>query len=361
MGPQQSPNNKELILIALTEGGRMRPKEIHDWVEKEGFRQEWTAGMCNGAIFALFSEGKIERNNSYYRVVAGNERRAAEFTASGQEPSHGQSEGAVTGNNVVIPNNQELVLIALTEGGPMRPTQIREWILAQKLRPEYTPGMNNGAIFALRNGGKIEKDGKNYIVVPGNEVYAAEFSASGHEPSHEQSEGTITGDLIRPKLIPCYGMNWHRDQVEWDRNHNLIGRDDDSGVQVNFANQIGVYVLYEWPNVTYVGRTTRGRMYQRLLDHATNQSGRWQWDRFSWFGMLSVGSDGKLASHRETLDTEQVTTAMETLLITVLSPPLNDKSGDHLGTRYYQVPDDVVEERKLKVLAAQIGKLMGQR
>lgn len=156
-------------------------------------------------------------------------------------------------------------------------------------------------------------------------------------------------------------MNWHRDQVEWDRKPNLIGKDDNSGAHVNFANQIGVYVLYEWPNVTYAGRTTKGRMYQRLHEHASNQSGRWQWDRFSWFGMLSVGSDGRLASRRQTLDTEEVTKAMETLLITVLSPPLNDKQGDHLGTRYYQVPDDVVESRRLEELADQIRKLLSKK
>ena len=138
-------------------------------------------------------------------------------------------------------------------------------------------------------------------------------------------------------LIPCYGVNWHRDQIEWDRSPQLWGslRDDDSA-RVNFAEQFGVYVLYEWPNVTYVGRTTEGHLYERLLSHTTDPHRGW-FDRFSWFGLLAVGADRKLEHPRGHLDMKEAITAMEAILIEILSPPFNNRRGDFLGTRYDQV------------------------
>ena len=257
-------------------------------------------------------------------------------------------------------NNHEVVRIALAKGGPMTPTQISEWVLDNELRREWNLNRTWGALNGLKNKGEVEKEEGLYRIVARRKLGATSSSESGHEPLEGAAKASSVAGAGATKLIPCYGMNWLRDQVEWDHNHNLIGKGSDDGMHVNFAYQNGVYVLYDWPNVTYVGRVTRGRMYERLQEHATNQSGRWHWDRFSWFGMLSVGSDGKLASHRETLDARRVIMAMETLMIAVLSPPLNDKSGDHLGDRYYQVPDEAIQERERKELADQFSKLMAK-
>lgn len=38
MGPRQSPTNRELIILALTQGGPMKPKEIFEWLESRGPR-----------------------------------------------------------------------------------------------------------------------------------------------------------------------------------------------------------------------------------------------------------------------------------------------------------------------------------
>lgn len=261
------------------------------------------------------------------------------------------------------PNNKELILIALTEGGSMPSGKIREWLPANNYRALTSKGVG-GAIDPLLKEGKVTasasvprgrghrgRQGRLYSVATGNELRGTDFT-----------------DLKTPKpfesafeaLIPCYGMNWHRDQVWWDHKPNLLGKvDDDSGANVNFANQVGVYVLYEWPNVTYVGKTEDG-LYRRLHKHTTNEK-RLRWDRFAWFGLKSVGANQVLVSPRRALGVGQAITAMETLLITVLSPPLNDRQGDLLGTRYYQVPDEEVEARSDRRLADQIMKLLTKK
>ena len=214
-------------------------------------------------------------------------------------------------------------------------TKIGEWVRASGLRQEWTPGMNGGAIRALKDKGEIEKTGGLFRVVASSELSAAEFGASSYEPSREPSERPAAGDHMA--LIPCYGLNWDRNQIEWDRKPQLLGSPrDDNSTKVNFAGQFGVYVLYEWPNVTYAGRTTEGHLYDRLLRHTKDPRIGW-FDRFSWFGLLSVGADQKLESPREHLDMKQAIKAMEAILIEILSPPFNKNRGEFLGTRYRQV------------------------
>lgn len=246
-----------------------------------------------------------------------------------------------------VPNNKQLVLIALTEGGRMQPKQIREWIVDNGFREEFKSSQGSGAIDALLNERRIVKgNDSRYRLVAGNELRAEDLTASSQEPPDESSGSAVAGNNVVRPLIPCYGMNWYRDQVEWDkRPHELLGSPgwDDSDTRVNFAEQFGVYVLYEWPNVTYVGRTTKGRLYQRLHHHTTDPQKRW-FDRFSWFGLLTVGANQELESPREHLDKEEVITAMEAILIEILSPPFNNRRGDFLGTRYSQVR--VVDERR---------------
>lgn len=264
------------------------------------------------------------------------------------------------------PNNKELILIALTEGGSMPSGKIREWLTANNYRG-LTAQQASGAIDALLKEGKVTakklppsrgrgqrgRRGRLYSVATGNELRGADFTdLKTPKPSERSFESAFEA------LIPCYGMNWLRDQVEWDkRPPELLGsleRDGRSNTRVNFAEQFGVYVLYEWPNVTYVGRTTEGRLYDRLLSHTKDNRRGW-WDRFAWFGLRSVGANQKLVFPHEHLDMEEAITAMEAILIEILSPPFNNKSGDRLGPRYSQVP--VVDERRTDQFTAALAEV----
>ena len=156
----------------------------------------------------------------------------------------------------------------------------------------------------------------------------------------------------RRVVIPCYGLNWKRNLVSWNAGAELLGAKGPGEDAVNFANQTGVYVLYQWPQVTYVGRTASGGLYERLRSHDDKE-----WDTFSWFGLGTVDQDGMLVPPSVRANTEDQVTMVEAVLIEVLRPPFNKKQGDLMGDQYGQVPDPVVEERELKVFAARLRKL----
>jgi predicted GIY-YIG superfamily endonuclease len=84
---------------------------------------------------------------------------------------------------------------------------------------------------------------------------------------------------------------------------------------VDFAEQLGVYLLYDRRDVVYVGRTDTRRLGKRLYEHTTDRlSGRW--DRFSWFGLCPVTKEGKLGEPAIRLnDAEALTKVLEAILI----------------------------------------------
>lgn len=238
--------------------------------------------------------------------------------------------------------NTELVLEAFEEG-PLSQKQIREWLYRSHHHRSLDRDQINSALQYMKDKEVFNEEGLWYRTDRPNKDHANQRAAAN--------------DL----LIPCYGMSWYRDQVVWGERELLgsPGRYGDNNIEVNFADQIGVYVLYEWPNVIYVGRTTDSTngsgLYDRLYDHTRHERRKW-FDRFSWFGLHSVDANQELVSHRDSLDMDEAIKAMETILIKILSPPFNDKGGDHLGPRYSQVPE--VEKRKQERAAKQISKAL---
>ncbi len=234
--------------------------------------------------------------------------------------------------------NTELVLEALSEGA-LSQKQIREWLGRSSDHRSLDRDQINSALQYLKDKEVFNEAGLWHRTDIPNKDRVTRPSAAG--------------DL----LIPCYGMSWHRDQVVWGERELLgsPGRYGDNNIEVNFADQIGVYVLYEWPNVIYVGRTTDSGLYDRLYDHTRHERRKW-FDRFSWFGLHSVDTNQELVSNRDSLDMDEAIKAMETILIKILSPPFNDKGGDHLGPRYSQVPE--VEKRKQERAAKQISNAL---
>ena len=79
-------------------------------------------------------------------------------------------------------------------------------------------------------------------------------------------------------------------------------------------------------------------------------SGRWE--RFSWFGILPVRSDGELADGpSESFNVENLIATMEALLIEGLEPPQNRKRGDGFSAvEFIQVVDPEIERRQQQEL-----------
>jgi len=86
---------------------------------------------------------------------------------------------------------------------------------------------------------------------------------------------------------------WHRKYVDWTAGQ-LIGRQEGSDREVDFAKQAAVYGLYAANNeLVYVGQAGRGCLYNRLRNHALEDDLFCLWKRFSWFGFYSPEQLGR--------------------------------------------------------------------
>lgn len=150
-----------------------------------------------------------------------------------------------------------------------------------------------------------------------------------------------------PGLITSFGMFWRREQVNWNSGGRirLLGYKAGEGQMVNFADQVGVYLLHDGARTVYVGRVSKPRMAPRLQEHTKDRlSGRW--DRFSWFGLRPVLTKGVLGEAAQTFGTDLVVATMEAILIEGLEPPQNRRQGDGMtGQEYQQAIDEQLQER----------------
>ena len=150
--------------------------------------------------------------------------------------------------------------------------------------------------------------------------------------------------------LRAFGMYWRREEVIWAGKPRLFGRQGAGATEVNFSEQIGVYLLHDRDRVIYVGRAA-DTLFARLRAHTTDRLGG-RWDRFSWFGLRNVREDGSLAEPTEAWTHLVVIETLEALLIESLEPPLNRRRGDNLSAiEYQQAPDpEVDKDRKLRVV-----------
>ena len=239
---------------------------------------------------------------------------------------------------------------------PMRFKEIDNWLVAHGQEP-LTVGQVAGGFYDLLN--KYDK------VVERDErgTYRIHRAWNG-KPLDEQTrkDGAVVssqrGKRGIPKVgivIPCYGTYWDRNLVQW-RNCTLLGKQQGEEAEVvDFSYQTGVYVLYQWPRVNYVGRTN-SNLYQRLNEHASDDS-KGPWDKFSWFGLRAVGEDGVLSDPEAKPDFQRTVAMMEALLISSLEPPFNRRAGDGMGAKYFQVPSSEIEEREQRKIAKAMERL----
>lgn len=207
----------------------------------------------------------------------------------------------------------------------------------------YTAVQKPDAIF--------ERTGKGYFRIKPAHQPSAHGSGQAAAAALQQ-EAEDTGAL------KALGMFWRRDAVVWKTDPRLLGWQAEGAMKVDFADQIGVYLLHDRERVIYVGRASRS-LGARLKAHTRDRlSGRW--DRFSWFGLRGVTEGGKLEPAPTTWNAEVVIDTMEAVLIESLEPPLNRKKGDGLAAiEYLQVEDPEIEKRRkadlLQALQTQLG------
>lgn len=332
-------SSKEVVRQILErEGNAVRSKDVVERARGQGLRE----GQVHGALQQLKQDGTVENvERGIWRIVATSSKRQTHV------PDDPPNVAGLIGKEAVFR------ILAHIEK-PAKKRDIDKWLKTNRQEP-LTDGQINGAFYDLST---------NYVnVVEKVERGTYRIHEEWNGEPLEAQERTAIGSQIRaanePRgrgvVIPCFGLHWERGLVSWSAGQSLLGAVKD-GDAVNFANQTGVYVLYQWPQVNYVGRTAHGGLFQRLKSHDTDL-GKGLWDKFSWFGLSEVDDDGSLRERGQLSIVDEVT-MMEALLISVLTPPHNNRGGEGMGVQYFQVPDPMVEEREQKALAKTLSRLL---
>jgi hypothetical protein len=237
--------------------------------------------------------------------------------------------------------------------GALRYTEIAERISSEHLKRKVGANPASSVAATLSRSladvdSPFQKVGKGEYTLKAN-LQKASSQAATVEPD-QISEDSDTGALR------AFGMFWQRIQVNWTSKPRLLGRQQVGASEVNFSDQVGVYLLHDRDRVIYVGRAS-DTLYARLRAHTTDRLGG-RWDRFSWFGLRSVSLDGSLTEPSAAWSHTVVIATLEALLIESLEPPLNRKRGDSFsGVEYLQVIDPELEASREKQV---IAKLMRQ-
>lgn len=173
-------------------------------------------------------------------------------------------------------------------------------------------------------------------------------------------------------IIQSYGVLWKADDVYWGRGYQrskLLGvwARARSSREIDFRDQIGIYVLYRREQIVYVGQTGSGnaRLFHRLRRHRKDAlAGRW--DRFSWFGLRKVLRSGRLSVEKMRAGAKLAVALnhIEAVLIEAAEPTLN-KQGGRFGRdarKYLQKRDPrlgLTDRQMLRKLLRETDRLGG--
>ena len=246
------------------------------------------------------------------------------------------------------------------EGEAMHPRDIADEVLSRGLKTTEgaTPDATVGAqiVTSIQNQG----DRSPFVKVARARYRlraAGETTSEPASPVSNTEHDDEQAHEVTPEVISAFGMFWQRNKVFWRRRPQLLGAAHVDAKPVDFAEQYGIYLLYDGREVIYVGRAMKRAMGTRLFEHTQDRLSS-RWDRFSWFGLRAVNQNGSLAPlDHHTYEPEQLIPAFEAILIEAVEPRQNRKRGDDLAlSEYIQLRDPEIEtqerEQLLQELAA---------
>lgn len=151
----------------------------------------------------------------------------------------------------------------------------------------------------------------------------ADFDAEARQIQHSARGKIADADSSDDNsVITCYGLWWKLSKTNFARKRMTCMYGEKS---LNMYRQKGIYVLYDVRHPIYVGQS-EGEIGERLKKHTTNHLAE-QWDRFSWFGICPFDANGNLREPRAPRPA-RLLNALEGLLITILNPEQNKKTGE---------------------------------
>lgn len=250
-------------------------------------------------------------------------------------------------------NWRDAIIKVLEEAGkPLPYADVAQGIIdgGHRKKVGATPAATVAAVVST----SLKEEGESSpFFKPERGIYGLRGVSSSGLGVEEQDEAVE--DAEEMGLINAFGMFWRRDEVNWKpRQPMLMGFQQAGSLKVDFCSQTGVYLLHDGDRVVYVGRVTEPRLGARLGEHTRDRlSGRW--DRFSWFGVRGVTSEGQLSSSPGEFTLENLISTMEALLIEGLEPPQNRRQGDGFNAvEFVQGTDPELSKQAKKRLLAEM-------
>ena len=248
-----------------------------------------------------------------------------------------------------MPWKQAIIHVLREEGGPLHCDTIVERISDAKLRVSF--GKTPAATVASVISQSLKNDTKPLF----ERVERGHFRLAGGVPTASDQDDVERGDDVGG-IVTAFGMYWDRSYVDWDPTRpKLLGQQSKNSDEVDFSDQIGVYLLYDRREIVYVGQSNDERKHssigQRLKLHTKNRL-RSRWDRFSWFGLKPVAKGAPTALDNgvgagQNGASKAVIDVMEAVLIEAIEPRQNRRQGEYFrGLEYLQVEDSQIAKRK---------------
>ena len=181
----------------------------------------------------------------------------------------------------------------------------------------------------------IKSDNKNSIFVRVDKgIYILRKfldDSSQLDDADVESETVITEKTTKEvyRIINSFGIYWNRSLVHWKSYPDLLGIQQMGASEVNFKEQVGIYLLHDGRETIYVGQAIEQSLGKRLKIHTIDRlSGRW--DRFSWFGFYPISDKGNLITDikLDNLTFQNLGDLLEAVLIESVEPRQNRKQGN---------------------------------
>jgi hypothetical protein len=169
------------------------------------------------------------------------------------------------------------------------------------------------------------------------------------ELAEEQEIQQAAQEIIEKGLIKSFGMFWSRDYIFWKNNPRMFGAEQNGATAVDFAGQVGIYMLHDGREVIYVGQAVEQSIIQRLYQHTSDRLGG-RWNRFSWFGFRGVKQDGSLTEVKTdyAATIQELTDTFEAILVEGVEPRQNRKRGNSFyGIEYIQTKDPEISKQDM--------------
>lgn len=225
---------------------------------------------------------------------------------------------------------REAVLKVLREAdGPLHYTEVERRIMDRELRPRIanSQAATNGAIREL-----LSRSGQNGTREIYNQKGWYALASVGDHINQKLREEELAASSSGTIRVEAFGLFWQRNLIDWDAGPYLLGQQSKYAIEVDFADQDGLYILHDGREVMYVGKTFTPTadygLYRRLKDHHEDPRKTVYWDAFSWFGFKPLAADGRLLPAAEHATLESVIDVIEAVFIETLLPRLNQQSGE---------------------------------